>query len=43
MVGSRLAELGASEGEGDHMFGLSDHTDDWFMAVDTWLWWVVMQ
>lgn len=43
MVGSRLAELGASEGEGDHMSGLSDHTDDWFMAVDTWLWWVVMQ
>lgn len=41
MVGSRLAELGASEG--DQMFGLSDHTDDWFMAVDTWLWWVVMQ
>lgn len=41
MVGSRLAELEASEG--DHMFGLSDHTDGWFMAVDTWSWWVVMQ
>lgn len=41
LVRSRLAELEASEG--DHMFGRSDQTNDWSMAVDTWLWWVVMQ
>lgn len=41
LVRSRLAELEAREG--DHMFGRPDQTNDWSMAVDRQLWWVVMQ